>query len=140
MITTYIGLGSNLCDPEQQLQRALNVLSLIPQTCLMQSSRFYYSKPLGPIAQPDYVNAVAELKTRLNPHQLFSHLQAIEYQQGRRRTQRWGPRTLDLDLLWYGDHTVETVDLVIPHPEMKNRDFVIRPLQEIAPLLVASLG
>ncbi len=134
MINSYIGLGSNLGNPIQQVQSALQQLAVIPDSKLISHSRLYGSAPLGGLEQPDYVNAVACLATNLEPVQLLRALQAIELAQGRQRgKQRWQSRTLDLDLLLYGDRTLQTAELTIPHYAIAERSFVILPLIEIAP-------
>lgn len=135
MVRAYIGLGSNLDDPLRQLRRALESLAQLPQTTLAGCSRFYRSAPLGPQDQPDYVNAVAALDTALAAEALLDALQAIETAQGRIRTRRWGPRTLDLDLLLYGDAVLATPRLCVPHPGLAERSFVLYPLYELAPEL-----
>jgi len=132
----YIGLGANLTEPVAQLKRAVAALALLPATQLRQISQFYSSKPMGPQDQPDYVNAVAALDTVLSPEQLLAALQQIEQQQGReRKAERWGPRTLDLDILLYGQQQLDTPQLTIPHYGMKVREFVLYPLAELAPEL-----
>lgn len=130
----YIGLGSNLADPAAQLQAAVTALTSLPGSTLIAVSSVYASLPLGPSDQPDYLNAVAALDTSLEPLQLLDHLQQIELQQGRqRKTERWGPRTLDLDILLYGDASIHSTHLQVPHPRMAERAFVLVPLAEIAP-------
>ncbi len=136
-VRAYIGLGSNLGDPQSQLARAVEALRKLPQSRLTALSRLYRSRPMGPADQPDYVNAVAMLDTRLGPHELLDALQAIENEQGRvRGPQRWGPRTLDLDLLLYGAEVISTERLQVPHPGIAERNFVLYPLADIAPELV----
>jgi len=131
-VTAYIGLGSNLQQPSEQLNQALQQLAKIPQTHLMTASPLYRSAPLGPADQPDYINAVAALATRLSPLELLDALQAIERQQGRvREGERWGPRTLDLDLLLYGNQQIHNDRLVVPHPGLGERNFVLYPLSDI---------
>lgn len=132
-VIAYVGLGSNLSSPASQLDRALEALAALPDSELQQTSSFYTSQPVGPQDQPDFVNAVARLRTSLSPLLLLAQLQAIEKAQGRLRTRHWGPRTLDLDLLLYGDQTIDLPQLQVPHPEMTQREFVLAPLQEIAP-------
>ena len=127
----FVGLGSNLDDPVSQLSRAIDAIAGLPQTSLQNISSFYSSEPVGPADQPDYINAVAELQTRLSPIQLLDELQQLENQQGRVRLQRWGARTLDLDILLYADQHIDTLRLVVPHPQMHLRRFVLLPLQEI---------
>lgn len=137
MPVVYIALGSNLADPLQQVESALAALKQIPHSRFQRGSRFYRSKPLGPQNQPDYLNTIVELWTDLEPEQLLDETQAIELNQGRvRKNERWGPRTLDLDILFYGNQTINSPRLVVPHYDMKNREFILYPLAEIAPDLV----
>ena len=140
MAIAYIALGSNLHTPLEQLKRALKALAQLPQTQLMAVSSFYRSKPLGPQDQPDYLNAVVEISTALSPLALLDELQRIENEQGRVRLRRWGERTLDLDILLYGDEIIQTERLTVPHYDMHNREFVIVPLAEIAPNLILPNG
>ena len=140
MAIAYIALGSNLHTPLEQLKRALNALAQLPQTQLMAVSSFYRSKPLGPQDQPDYLNAAVEISTALSPLALLDELQRIENEQGRVRLRRWGERTLDLDILLYGDEIIQTERLTVPHYDMHNREFVIVPLAEIAPNLILPNG
>lgn len=132
----YIGLGSNLEAPRDQLQRALAALAKLPLSECVARSSLYTSAPVGPQDQPDFVNAVAAIRTRLSPLALLDQLQAIEQRHRRLPERRWGPRTLDLDLLWYDDHTQRSPRLTLPHPEMHRRRFVLDPLAEIAPSLL----
>lgn len=135
-IRAYIGLGSNLDDPSRQLHQAIAALQQIPESRLTARSRFYRSKPMGPADQPDYVNAVAMFDTCLEPLALLDALQAIEQQQGRVRDgERWGPRTLDLDLLLYGPEVIDLPRLQVPHPGLTRRSFVLQPLFDLAPEL-----
>ena len=133
----YVGLGSNLAHPRRRIARALQSLARLPATRVVRVSRNYLTAPLGASdAQPDYVNAVAALATRLPPRALLAQLQAIERRQKRRRTAdtpRNAARTLDLDLLLYGDRRMQSATLTIPHPRMHQRAFVVRPLVDIAP-------
>ena len=141
MTSCYIGLGSNLENPRQQVQDALQSLSALPEVNKLHCSSLYRSAPLGPQDQPDFINAVAELQCDLPALALLSALQQIENQQGRVRKQHWGPRTLDLDLLLYGDEEIKLEQLKVPHPEMPNRNFVLIPLYEIAPqLTIPTMG
>ncbi len=136
MERVYIGLGSNLADPITQLHSALAALAALPQTSLATQSSFYASDPLGPADQPRYVNAVAALDTELAPLELLDALQRIELEQGRmRKAERWGPRTLDLDILLFGEHRLAEPRLTVPHYHMHARAFVLYPLAEIAPQL-----
>lgn len=132
----YIALGSNLQQPEQQLRTALSALKALSGGQVESVSSFYRSAPYGPVQdQPVFINAVVELSTELDPKQLLRALQQIEQVQGRTRATHWGPRTIDLDLLLHGQLVLDEGDLVLPHPGMLQRDFVLMPLQEIAPQL-----
>ena len=132
-VTTYIGLGSNLEQPVEQIKRALQYLAEIPQSRMITHSPIYRSSPMGPADQPDYINAVAVLTTTLAPLELLDALQAIEQQHGRiRDEQRWGPRTLDLDILLYGDQQIDNDRLIVPHPGLGERNFVLYPLCDVA--------
>lgn len=132
-VTTYIALGSNLDNPIQQIRNALIALTIIPQTHLINNSKLYRNPPMGSLAQPDFINAVAALATTLSAEQLLIQLQAIEQIHGRQRSIHWGPRTLDLDLLLYGDSCIQTATLQVPHPGLTQRNFFLYPLAEIAP-------
>jgi len=134
-VVVFVGLGSNLQDPPHQVRSALKELDGIPRTRLLERSRLYRSPPLGPPGQPDYVNAVARLHTVLSPVELLDALQALERRHGRERAERWGPRTLDLDILFYGERHIDSARLQVPHPEILRRPFVLVPLHEIAPSL-----
>jgi len=131
MERAYIGLGSNLAEPAEQLRQALAALQQLPRTCLAAVSSFYVSDSLLP-GQPRYSNAVAALDTELQPLQLLDALQAIELDQGRERVERWGPRTLDLDILLFGQRLIDEPRLHVPHYQMHLRAFVLYPLAEIA--------
>jgi 2-amino-4-hydroxy-6-hydroxymethyldihydropteridine diphosphokinase len=131
----YVGLGSNLADPQYQVRRALTALAELPATRLLAASALYVTAPVGPQDQPDYVNAAARLETWLRPLNLLAALLAVEAAQGRRRDgTRWGPRTLDLDLLLHGEAALDLPGLRLPHPEIRHRAFVLIPLADIAPL------
>ncbi|CQD34334.1 2-amino-4-hydroxy-6-hydroxymethyldihydropteridine diphosphokinase [Yersinia mollaretii] len=137
MIRVYIALGSNQAMPLQQVKTALEALEHLPRTRLVVCSPFYRTKPLGPQDQPDFLNAVVALDTSLPPEQLLDHTQAIERNQGRvRKEQRWGPRTLDLDIMLYGDQVITTDRLTVPHYGLKEREFMLYPLADIAPDLI----
>jgi 2-amino-4-hydroxy-6-hydroxymethyldihydropteridine diphosphokinase len=129
----FVGVGSNLEEPRAQVLRALEELAALPGTRVAARSSLYRSAPVGYAAQPDFVNAVAALDTDLPPKELLAELQALEARHGRRRSFANAPRTLDLDLLLYGDARIEEPELVVPHPRMHERAFVLRPLLEIAP-------
>jgi 2-amino-4-hydroxy-6-hydroxymethyldihydropteridine diphosphokinase len=134
MVSAYVGLGSNLAAPGDQVERALRELDALPQTRLVARSRLYRTAPWGGVEQPDFINAVAELATGLDAHDLMRALLDIEYRAGRRRNgERNGPRVLDLDLLLYGDAQIADADLQVPHPRLHERAFVLVPLAEIAP-------
>lgn len=134
MERAYIGLGSNLAEPQAQLRSALAALDALAQSRLIAVSSFYASDPLGPADQPRYVNAVAALDTELAPLQLLDALQAIELDQGRvRKAERWGPRTLDLDILLFGDRLLDEPRLRVPHYHLQARPFVLYPLAELVP-------
>jgi 2-amino-4-hydroxy-6-hydroxymethyldihydropteridine diphosphokinase len=131
----YVGLGSNLEDPKMQVLRAIQECAAIRQTQFQARSKLYLTSPMGPQNQADMINAVIALQTQLSPMELLKELQHIESRHGRRRCVRWGPRTLDLDLLLYDDLVSDDPQLTIPHPGLLERDFVLQPLAEIAPTL-----
>ena len=128
----YIGMGSNLAAPDQQLRSAVEALAQLPGTALVGVSAFYQSDSLLP-GQPRYTNAVAALDSDLAPLDLLDALQAIENDQGRERLERWGPRTLDLDILLFGERLIDAPRLKVPHYQMHLRAFVLYPLAELAP-------
>ena len=136
-VTAHVGLGANLGDPVRSLRLALQALAHWPGVRLHKVSSFYRTAPVDSTG-PDYVNAVAELRTQLPPHDLLNALQAIETAQGRERPYRNAPRTLDLDLLLHGCTRTDAPDLILPHPRMHQRAFVMVPLAEIAPQLVGT--
>ena len=131
-IQAFIGLGANLGEPESQVRGAIAALGSLPRTRLLASSSLYRSAPVGVGAQADFVNAVAKLETELAPRELLEELITLEARFGRERPFPGAPRTLDLDLLLYGDRVVEEPGLVVPHPRMHERAFVLLPLAEIA--------
>lgn len=140
-MSVYIGLGSNLDDPEQQILTAIKDIQAIAQTQLTAQSSLYSSPPMGPQDQPDYVNAVVAVDTTLTPHALLDALQQIEQKHGRIRKRHWGERTLDLDILLFADKVIEDSRLTVPHPGIAERAFVVYPLSEIAPELhIPGLG
>jgi 2-amino-4-hydroxy-6-hydroxymethyldihydropteridine diphosphokinase len=129
-----VGIGSNLDDPVAQVRRALAALARLPDTELLASSSLYRNPPMGPQDQPDYVNAAALLRTQLDPFAFLDALQAVERGQGRVRGDvQWGPRTIDLDLLLWGEQVIDEARLKVPHPGLHERVFVLYPLAEIAP-------
>lgn len=138
----YIGLGSNLDDPRAQVLRAVSALQALPRTRGLRRSPLYASSPLGGMAQPDYINAVAALETQLSAEALLDELQGIEARMGRpAERERWGPRVIDLDLLLFGQERYTTSRLTLPHPGIVQRSFVLYPLAELAPeLLLPGLG
>lgn len=129
--TVWIGLGSNLAKPIQQVTDALKELESIPNSTLVSSSSLYESEPFGPVEQDNFINAVACLETTLDAHELLDHLQSIEQQHERKREVHWGPRTLDLDILLFGTASITTERLNVPHPYLNERNFVLYPLLEI---------
>ena len=139
MTIAYVGIGSNLDDPVRQVRQAFDELDRLPHTRLVKKSSLYRSAPLGYEKQPDFINAVAQLETGLPAERLLAELQEIEARHGRKRSFPNAPRTLDLDLLLYGQAELRSPALTVPHPRMHERAFVLRPLMEIAPELKLSL-
>jgi len=133
----YVGVGSNLDQPANHVRRALDDMAAIRGTHLRARSSLYRSAPMGHAAQPDFVNAVAALETALSAAELLKELQGIEQRHGRQRSFANAPRTLDLDLLLYGEERIATATLTVPHPRMHERAFVLRPLLEVSPELEA---
>ncbi|MCP1726197.1 2-amino-4-hydroxy-6-hydroxymethyldihydropteridine diphosphokinase [Natronospira proteinivora] len=130
----WIGLGANLGEPRTQLEAALAAIDALDDTRVVLKSSFYQTPPMGGAEQPDYLNAVAGIRTMLTPEALLEGLLSIETRLGRRRDgQLWGPRVIDLDLLCYGDQRRDTAFLRLPHPGMAKRAFVLKPLAEVAP-------
>lgn len=145
MATVFIAMGSNLKQPRQQLFNALKALRQLPDTAVLADSGIYQSQAMtqkdDAEPQPDYLNAVVKLDSRLQPYELLECLQAIESSQGRKREKRWGPRTLDLDILLYENIEMHEPRLTLPHPGMAERDFVLYPLHKIQPTLeIPGLG
>ncbi len=149
MTQVFVALGANLIDPESQLDNACKALSeLVTQSSdtdkqlreTVKVSPYYRSAPMGDVIQPDYVNAVVCFDTSLSPIELLDALQKIENEQGRVRLERWGPRTLDLDLLLFGQQIIDTPRLTVPHYGMKSRSFVLIPLANLAPDLTLPCG
>jgi 2-amino-4-hydroxy-6-hydroxymethyldihydropteridine diphosphokinase len=138
----YVGLGSNLDGPVQQIEAAFELLQNIPETSFVARSSLYRSAPFGEVEQPDFVNAAAALLTQLAASDLLAEFQKIERKRGRKRGgPRWGPRILDLDLLLYSDHVIEEPGLSVPHPGIAERNFVLLPLRDLAPdLEIPGLG
>jgi len=137
----YIGLGSNLDDPQAQIKTAIDDIARIEHTELVQTSSLYKSPPMGPQDQPDYINAVVCVDTSLSAYALLDALQAIEQAHGRIRKRHWGERSLDLDILLFADKVIDDKRLNVPHPGIAERAFVVYPLAEIAPELnIPKLG
>lgn len=135
-VTAYIGLGSNLASPSEQIKSARTAIASISGINELAFSGLYHSLPMGPQDQPDYINAVMSITTSLPPLDLLHCLRTIENRQGRLRKEHWGARTLDLDILMYGDQIINQPELTVPHAGMATRSFVLYPLYEIAPQLV----
>src|SRR5687767_10141805 len=133
MTLAFVGVGSNQQDPRKQLEQAFDELDQLPHTRLVKRSSIYRTAPVGYLDQPDFLNAVAQLETGMPAERLLGELQEIENRHGRERPFPNAPRTLDLDLLLYGQMQLKTETLVIPHPRMHEREFVLEPLLEIAP-------
>lgn len=134
MTLAYIAIGSNLASPLEQVNAAITALGEIPHSQIVALSHVYRTPPLGPQDQPDYLNAAIALDTTLDADTLLDHTQRIELAQGRvRKAERWGPRTLDLDIMLFGDEVINTPRLTVPHYDMHNRGFMLWPLFEIAP-------
>ncbi|AGH72796.1 2-amino-4-hydroxy-6-hydroxymethyldihydropteridine diphosphokinase [Edwardsiella piscicida] len=134
MTPVYLALGSNLAEPHRQVRQAIHALAALPQCRLLATSSLYRTRPLGPQDQPDYVNAAVALETALSPEALLDCTQRIERLQGReRKAERWGPRTLDVDIMLFGELVIHSERLTVPHYDMKNRSFMLVPLAEIAP-------
>ena len=129
----YIGLGSNIEQPDVQLKNAINALDRLTDTKVLKDSGYFKSKPMGPADQPDYINAVVAIETGLNATELLNQCQLIEQQQGRVKKRHWGERSIDLDILLYAEDQIEQFDLVVPHPGICQRDFVYMPLLKLNP-------
>ncbi len=140
-VRAFIALGANLGEPLAQLDSAVAALNQQPGVTCIAMSKVYLSKPHGPQDQPDFTNAVVEIRTVLSAEQLLDTLQAIEFKHGRKRQEHWGARTLDLDIILFGNQQINTPRLTIPHPRASEREFVIRPLADLdADLVIASRG
>lgn len=141
MHCVYLGLGANLNSPKKQLDNAIAALKKLPDCEFISVSHYYASKPMGPQDQPDYINAVACINTTLSPEKLLDLTQAIELEHGRvRKAERWGPRTLDIDMLLFDSQTINTERLIVPHYGLTEREFVVYPLLELAPKLILPSG
>jgi 2-amino-4-hydroxy-6-hydroxymethyldihydropteridine diphosphokinase len=140
-VPAYVGIGSNLGDSVSRVGAAFEALHAVPRTRLIARSRFYRTRPVGPVQQGDFINAVAGLLTQLTAPELLAAIGGIENAAGRERAERWGPRTLDLDLLVFGTERSNAPELTLPHPGIATRGFVLAPLNDIAPTLaVPGLG
>ena len=131
MNTVFIALGSNLNSPTYHVEKGIRDINHLPETRVTKRSSLYKSKPVGPQNQSDYINAVIKIITNYEPMELLDILQSIENKHNRKRVKRWGPRTLDLDILIFNNLIINHERLIIPHPEIINRDFVLIPLKEI---------
>ncbi|ELX8379423.1 2-amino-4-hydroxy-6-hydroxymethyldihydropteridine diphosphokinase [Providencia vermicola] len=137
MELVYIAIGSNLGEPLKQAQQAIEALNAIPKSRVAKTSSIYRTKPLGPQDQNDFLNIAVLLETELEPETLLDHTQRIELELGRvRKAERWGPRTLDLDIMLFGHQVINTPRLTVPHYGLKEREFMLYPLYEIAPNLI----
>ncbi len=139
-IIAYLGVGSNMGDPSWQLETAVASVGCLPATVLLRRSPVYASKPWGKLDQPDFLNMVVEIETNLSPDALLTCCKEIEMDQGRVEDERWGPRPIDIDILMYGDATITTDSLVVPHPHIWERAFVLRPLSDLRPDIVSPDG
>lgn len=136
MTRVYLGLGSNLGARISILSEALERLISLPESQVIGLSEFYESQAWGKTDQPDFINVCCELETNLSAQDLLTYCQQIEQDLGRERNERWGPRTIDIDILFYGDDIIETDNLTIPHPYLAERAFVLQPLSDIAPNVI----
>jgi 2-amino-4-hydroxy-6-hydroxymethyldihydropteridine diphosphokinase len=135
-IIGFIGIGSNLGNPVEACREAIEKIAGIRETRLLRSSSLYKTKPVGPQDQPSFINAVAEIRTALAPRPLLRALKEVEKQMGRAEARKWGPRIIDLDILFYGQEVVQEEGLVIPHPELHRRAFALVPLSELASYMI----
>jgi len=131
----YVGLGSNLDSPRERVLEAIERMKALAATRLELRSHLYLTRPLGPQDQPDYVNAAVGLLTQLTARDLLGELLGIERSMGRNRQERWGPRVIDMDLLWLVDAVIDEPGLTVPHPGVSTRNFVLYPLADIAPMI-----
>ena len=132
MVICYLGVGSNLGDRNRNIKEAIKEINLLKDTKIIKISKIIETKPVGgPSAQGNFLNAALKIQTRISPLKLLKDLKKIEKGLGRVKTVRFGPRAIDLDILFYGDRIINTKDLTIPHPKLFARDFVIKPLSEV---------
>lgn len=129
----YLSLGSNQKSPERQVRQAINAIKCMPQTSMIRASKLYWTKAWGNHTQQDFCNAVVKISTCLSPFSLLKYCQNIEFRQGRVRKKHWGPRSLDIDIILYGERSINSPKLIIPHPYFLERDFVLTPLVEVHP-------
>jgi 2-amino-4-hydroxy-6-hydroxymethyldihydropteridine diphosphokinase len=133
MTRAFVGIGSNLGEREYLIRKAVEALRDLPRTAVIRVSSLYDTDPVGEVEQPPFLNAAVWLETELTARELLWQMLLIEKRMGRVRTQRWGPRPIDLDLLFYGEESIDEPDLTVPHPEAHKRGFVLHPLAELAP-------
>ena len=138
-VIAYLGIGSNLGDPIENCRTALREISSLKNVQVLRRSSLYRTEPVGETPQDSFVNGVVEIRTTFTAPQLIKSLQWVEQAMGRERNERWGPRTIDIDILLYGQEIIKTQSLVVPHPEMHKRRFVLAPLNEIAPYVIHPL-
>jgi 2-amino-4-hydroxy-6-hydroxymethyldihydropteridine diphosphokinase len=139
--TAFVGIGSNLGDREDNLRRAVELLSAEDGIAVTGVSEIRETEPVGPVEQGPFLNGAVRIETDLGPRELLARLLAVEQRLGRVREERWGPRTIDLDLLLYGDEVIDEDGLTVPHPRLRERRFVLEPLADLAPkLVVPGLG
>ncbi len=132
----FVSLGANLGEPARQMVEAVRCLKHLRELRILKISSMYLTEPVGPVAQPPFVNAAAELWSELSPEEILEALLGVETAMGRQRVERWGPRHIDLDLLLYSDRIIEAPGLRVPHPRMHERRFVLAPLAELAPWVI----
>jgi 2-amino-4-hydroxy-6-hydroxymethyldihydropteridine diphosphokinase len=140
MVEAYVALGSNVEGPAHHVQQAILEIGSFTHTKVVAQSSLYRTPPWGKLDQPDFINAVVKIQTRHTALELFLLLQDVENKHARQRVEKWGPRTLDCDLILYGQEIIDTPDLIVPHPRMKTRGFVLLPLAEIVPTCVLPSG
>ena len=138
-VISYLGIGSNLGDPVQNCRDALRDISSLKNVRLLRRSSLYRTQPVGTVSQGWFVNGVLEVRTTFTAVQLFKATQWVEKALGRVRTEKWGPRTIDVDVLLHGQEMIDTAGLVIPHPQMHKRRFVLVPMNEVAPYVIHPL-
>lgn len=131
MNQVFIGIGSNKNHPYFRIYSVLKQINRLKSTFIVKKSSLYETKPLGPQGQPNFINAVIEIRTNFDPHELLNELQTLERQHNRKKTKKWGPRSIDLDILIYNKIIMDSKDLIIPHPGLEYREFVLIPLYEI---------